>query len=188
MLMEEEKRYLAGIPKRQVVVEMGCWLGSSSQCFAGHELWSYDRFQWDAHMCTFEPRPIGSCFLDEWKANVGEGNYHRVFKVDCETAAFELPERIDVLFLDVLKTKRIMWNVLRQCLPRVRPEGLVLDQDFTWQPAACPWRIGNWYALQDIVRPINHTGHMMTFRLNRKPTQAEVEAKLSRLLCPAQNW
>lgn len=147
MLHHSEAEYLKSLPRNQVVTDIGCWLGGSTICFEGCEVWSYDRFEWEPYMDlkSGDRRQAGSCFMEDWKRHVGA--YHRVQKVDCETGILDLPQSIDIAFFDVLKTPGILKNLFPQVLPRCKPGGLVIDQDFGWAPTVKPWRIWSWCQL-----------------------------------------
>ena len=141
---------------RGEVVDLGCWLGSSTVALAqgmavhpsratrDRSVHAYDRFVWEAWMdAIVAGTPLagrfaaGDSFFEEFEARVGPWRE----RIDVRVADLTEPawsgQPIEFLFVDAMKDRVLTTTIARDFFPSLVPGAIVLHQDyiFPW----CPW-------------------------------------------------
>lgn len=186
-----------------LIVDAGCFLGGSTAALAdgvagndrirGHRRWihSYDMFvmDWYAKREFFADSPlqIGDSFYEEWRANVAPWEHvltvHRGDVCGHPWAG----ERVEILFLDVMKTVAVQTAVTERWFPRlIGGRSVLIQQDYVheWQP----WILVSMELLHEYFLPLDYFdyGSAVYFCLRTPTREAVAAADVARLSLATQ--
>jgi len=161
---------------RGEIVELGCWLGSSTISFAmgleanssvtnkSQRLHAYDIFIWYS-TTGMEQSVIGTplqekykdgdSFLDEYLERISPWNHLiRVYPGDLAEIGWQQGE-IECLFIDAMKSWELTNSIVKNFFPSLIPEvSLVIHQDFAHYYTS--WIHLIMYRLREYLVPIEH--------------------------------
>jgi len=141
---ESAARYLG---REGAVVDLGCWLGSTSIALARgllshgskadnrkEKVFGFDTFQWEGWMsahtpyCLYEP---GDSFLPEARRVVREHGGGRVELIQADVGLYEWSGGpIKILLVDAMKNEHLAIQIPRNFFPSLIPGSLLIHQDF----------------------------------------------------------
>jgi hypothetical protein len=138
------------------VCDVGSYLGASARALAGQNLFCFDDFVWKPWMggeafdlsAMFDARMVGVEHT----------------KVVCDLSNYEWHGGIiKTLFLDTMCNHKMVTQILKSFLPYVRAGGLVLDQDWGWNPVEhfTSWIM--YYRLRDRLKVVDKVDDMLVF-------------------------
>lgn len=152
---------------KQRIVELGCWLGASTQeildvCHESAQMWTHDKFIWEEYM---NGRGI------ELKAGASFGHLfkvmdHRLGVMDVDIRnKKEWPSGLDFIYADALKDWFTTANVFKTLLPNLRKGGIIMDQDFFYSSIFSVHSLMHFYAHSSQLRLIDMMGHTAVFEM-----------------------
>jgi hypothetical protein len=173
MLSRDEQKLLYWLARdrasRGAIVDAGCFLGGSTVAllgglrdrpsgWTGPPVVSYDKFRVAAYevpqFFRDTPLAVGDSFRSLFDANVaGYGVPHTVREGDITEIGWS-GGRIEILFLDVLKSWKINDAVLRDFFPHLSVGSVIVQQDYGW--GAGPWIHITMELLRDSVRLVDY--------------------------------
>jgi len=185
MLSTNQVHFLAHmdeyVPNCGDVVELGCWLGASTVLINRYNCGIhrvYDMFKWRSYMDgmyrgshVYMP---GDSFLEEFQRNTVGCKNLSVNTVELLHYQFKLTDQIGVLFFDALKSVHITCNCLPQLLPWMVEGGLVIDQDFMWQPITHIYMHLFMYRLREYFQPIIQADVLVAWKVIKVPSLSVV--------------
>ena len=141
---ESAARYVG---KEGAIVDLGCWLGSTSIALArgilshgakadhsNEKVLGFDLFQWESWMpahipsCRYEP---GDIFLPEAQRVVREHGGGRVELIRADLGQYEWSGGpIKILLVDAMKNEELAIRIPRNFFPSLVPGSLLIHQDF----------------------------------------------------------
>jgi hypothetical protein len=141
---ESAARYFG---KEGAIVDLGCWLGSTSIALAqgilshgsaadnrNEKVFGLDMFQWEAWMpahipyCLYEP---GDSFLPEARRVVREHGGGRVELIQADLGLYQWSGGpIKILLVDAIKNEDLAIQIPRNFFPSLTPGSLLIHQDF----------------------------------------------------------
>ena len=140
---ESAARYVG---KEGAIVDLGCWLGSTSIALAqgilehsqaGHrteKVFGFDRFIWEEWMPAHIPSGqyhAGESFLPEARRVVREHTGEGVELIEADLTLYEWRGGpIKILLVDAMKSERIASQVTSSFFPSLVPGSLLIHQDF----------------------------------------------------------
>ena len=155
MTTQKEQAYYSTIAKDfagypGLIVDLGCWLGSTSISLAkgvniskehGEEIHheqihAFDRFVWTDKMNRYNRmldkkiRP-GDSFLDETKKRIASHqNLIKLHEVDLVSFTWQDPRPIKILLVDAMKSSTLTSAIAKSFYPALKPNSVVIQQDF----------------------------------------------------------
>lgn len=172
------------------IVDLGCWLGSTTISMAqglresgdSGKIHSFDLFRWDPwmddysteHWCDYRP---GESFLPETRRRVGDLlPWVNLIEADLSKYHWEGgPIRLQLV--DAMKTWELGTSICREFYPSMVEGGLVLQQDYL--AFSIPWIPIIHYRLRDYMQleaVVSH-GATVSFKVVKKiPPEAAVHA------------
>jgi hypothetical protein len=178
---------------RGVIVDAGCFLGGSTAALAAgvaanqrvsrkprRWIHSYDMFviDWYAKREFFADSPlqIGDSFYEEWRANVAPWEHLlNVHRGDVCAHGWS-GERVEILFLDVMKTVAVQTAVTERWFPRlIGGRSVLIQQDYVheWQP----WILVSMELLHEYFLPLDYFDYgSAVYLCLRTPTREAVAA------------
>jgi hypothetical protein len=147
---------------RGEVVDLGCWLGSTTISLAkglrdvGDEgkVHAFDLFTWDSwmddyskeHWCDYRP---GESFLPETRRRVGE-YLSRIELIPADLTLYRWEKGpIRLLLVDAMKTWELATAIAREFYPSMLKGGLVIQQDYL--AFSIPWIPIQHYRLREFM-------------------------------------
>jgi hypothetical protein len=141
---ESAARYFG---KEGAIVDLGCWLGSTSIALAqgilshgakadhsNEKVLGFDRFQWESWMpahipsCRYEP---GDIFLPEAQRVVSEHGGGKIELIPADLGQHEWSGGpIKILLVDAMKNEELAIRIPRNFFPSLVPGSLLIHQDF----------------------------------------------------------
>lgn len=141
---ESAARYVG---KEGAIVDLGCWLGSTSIALArgllshgskadhhDEKVFGFDRFEWEEWMparipyCQYEP---GESFLPEARRVVREYGGGRVELIQADLSHYQWDGGpIKILLVDAMKSEDLTTQIARNFFPSLTPGSLLIHQDF----------------------------------------------------------
>jgi hypothetical protein len=141
---ESAARYVG---KEGAIVDLGCWLGSTSialaQGFLDHgsqgnhrteKVFGFDRFIWEEWMPAHIPfghYHAGESFLPEARRLVRDHGGDGIELVQADLTLYEWKDGpIKILLVDAMKNENIASQITTSFYPSLMPGGLLIHQDF----------------------------------------------------------
>lgn len=141
---ESAARYFG---KEGAIVDLGCWLGSTSIALArgilshgakadhsNEKVLGFDLFQWESWMpahipsCRYEP---GDTFLPEAQRVVREHGGGKIELIQTDLGQYEWSGGpIKILLVDAMKNEELAIRIPRNFFPSLIPGSLLIHQDF----------------------------------------------------------
>lgn len=164
-------------------VELGCWLGSSTQAIlqglrANIPLHVFDSFMWtdalDYYHGPGAPTHIGRSFLHVTLANLNYDSRLRPYVVDLsQVFSWQLP--IETLIVDAAKSIEAYNGIITSFYPSLIEGGYLFDQDFRYGPACHFYqKLGYWF-LKDYLKPIRIVGNGVGFNVTKTMSKDTIE-------------
>lgn len=148
------------------VVDLGCWLGSTTFALARGlraagrpgPVHAYDRFIWEEWMegttpaSMIDPLDRGQSFVDQFRALARPwGELVSVHEANLTTERWD-GGPIEFLLVDAMKDWTLTRSIARNFFPHVIPGGHILQQDFSHRDT--PWVHLLNYRLSDYLEPV----------------------------------
>jgi hypothetical protein len=159
---------------RGIIVDLGCWFGATTYCFArgltenarakqNRRIEAFDRFVWDDIW-----QPVADAIGMPVKYRAGESFLREVQELlvpyrqivhlhpgdllDYQSS----PEPIEMLFIDAMKTWPAAETIVQEFFPRLIPEvSIVVQQDFVYHAAGGAMNHLFMWRLRDYFEPIH---------------------------------
>lgn len=176
-----EKEY-SGIGE---IVELGCWLGSSTSCLAmglesnpnittkDKRIHVYDMFTW---MEGWNQLPVvlgtpiegkyksGDSFLDEYIKRIEPWSHLvRVYPGDLTKMSWNQQKDIEFLFVDIMKSWELVNSIVRMFFPNLVPNTSIMYHN-DWAHAGTPQIHLLMYKFRDYFTPIYHAAPAIVFK------------------------
>jgi hypothetical protein len=140
---ESAARYVG---KKGAIVDLGCWLGSTSIALAQgilsrnngatreEKVLGFDRFAWESWMPEHRPYclyRLGESFLPETRRIVRDHGGGRVELIQADLGHYEWKDGpIKILLVDAMKNEDIARQIAHSFYPNLITGGLLIHQDF----------------------------------------------------------
>lgn len=211
MLHEHELHFLVqGIKDflpvaRGDIVELGPWLGASSIALHRHLLamddhWIFDWFKWDkyymdARFCGSVKPEHGTDFRLLLEARLSAAGIFdtRIESVDLKQLVWK-SNPIRVLFIDAFKRIQIAHHCIPLLFPDVIEGGLILDQDFLYEPIGHSFMHIYMYRLRHYLEPVAVAESMICWRVvtpipvNRAREAVTWKGSIDEMFAAYQYW
>lgn len=158
---------------RGAFVELGCWLGSSTQAIlqglrADVPLHVFDSFVWTDALDWYHgpgaPVHIGRSFLHVTLNNLGHDPRLRPYVVDL-SQVFNWTFPIETLIMDAAKNIETYNGIITSFYPSLIEGGYLFDQDFRFGPACHFYQKLGYYFLRDYLKPVRVIGNGVGFNV-----------------------
>lgn len=166
-----------------VFMELGCWLGSSTEAIlkglpATTPLHVFDSFIWTDALDWYHgpkaPVHIGRSFLHVTLANLRYDPRLRPYVVDL-SQVFDWQQPIETLIMDAAKGIETYNGIITSFYPQLLEGGYVFDQDFRFGPACHFYQKLGYYFLRDYLKPVRIVGNGVGFSVIKTMNKDIVE-------------
>ncbi len=155
------------------IVEFGCFMGGSTvllneQLQDGESHYTYDLFKWQDWMkgpyggTKYQP---GDNFCDEFHRNT-DWQCNRLYattgRIQNSTSS---QGQVKLIFVDAFKEVSTAIHGIRNWFSHLEPGGVVIDQDFYWEPMQYTYCHLFYYRLREYLKPIVRADSMLTMRV-----------------------
>lgn len=157
---------------RGSVVELGPWLGSSTEALLignASTIDAFDKFIWESWMNFFEPNPpvaIGESFEQVFRGNIFNNPRVTVHSGDLSVGT-PWQKDIDLLVIDAAKSVEAFMGIIRSFFPKMN--GLIFDQDFRHAPCVHMYQKVIYMELKDYLKPVEVCGSAVIFEATPVP-------------------
>lgn len=172
------------------VVDLGCWLGSTTISLAkglraagsSGKMYAFDLFKWDSwmddysddHWCDYEP---GESFLPETRRRVSEFKQH-IDLIEADLTTYSWTQgKIRLLLIDAMKNWQLATDITREFFPSLVKDARVVQQDYL--AFSVPYMPIVHYRLRDYMKYQAHVtvGATVSFRVVKDiPLEEAVKA------------
>lgn len=170
------------------IVELGPWLGGSTrllnQYVGDGEHHVYDLFKWekgymDKDYTGDRMYEQDDSFLPEFEQNTRDLKGLVIHEQSLNQSPLTEHGPIKLLFLDALKNVYIATDCLPQLLPDVMVGGLMIDQDFLWEPITHSFMYLFMYRMRDYFTPIVQADCLLSWIKVKEINREEVRRAVS---------
>ncbi|APH74273.1 class I SAM-dependent methyltransferase [Aquibium oceanicum] len=178
------------------IVDAGCWTGASTLAFClgikdgGHParsgmVASFDLFVADEHTRTIYLQrkgldvKVGSSLIPIFLNNIyGHEDLISIVKGDLLDHSWS-GRPIDILFLDLLKTKALNTQGSKIFFPHLRPQSIIIQQDYVFDHL--PWIPLTMQMFRDHFEVVGYCLSSALFMVRSTPSESEVSERLAEM-------